>query len=107
MTILLLFKMLSYLDSQRAHVRSEEGKIKERMQQMKSLDVYGLSGYVKGRQTNEATQMVNLVSVAATDIASDEICQSLLSAESRGRTLVEDFTKTHLVDRKYRLLCAY
>ena len=57
--------MLSYLDSQRAHVRLEEGKIKKLMQQMESLDVYGLSGSVKGGQTSEATQMVNLVSVAA------------------------------------------
>lgn len=68
------------------------------LQLMGSSDVFGISGHNKqGDEPDRGTN--HLVSIASKGAVMDDICNDLLTCESRGRAMVEDFTTARLQDK--------
>jgi len=84
-------------DSQTSRVNIEEEKINNIAALFESLDVFGISAHEK--QSDVPDEIDQLVSIASKDVATEDICNDLLTCESRGRQLVEKFTISRLKEK--------
>ena len=82
-------------DSTPARINAEEEKVETLVHLLETQDVFRLPS--KDKTANAPGN--ELVAISSKDVASDDICQDLLSCESRGKKLVEGFIRTRLSER--------
>ena len=78
-------------------------KLKSLSNSFVSLDVFGTSLKTKISDSAAAGEdqpvTSRLVALATEDVAVDEICNELLAAEDKGKSLLKDFTEQHLKEK--------
>jgi len=82
-------------DSTPARINAEEEKVEALIQLLETQDVFRLPN----KEKNLDISTNKLVAISSKDVASDDICQDLLSCESRGKEMVEQFIRTRLDEK--------